>query len=147
MQFKPIVTITALLLVIASLSVAGCVNTASPTPTPTAAPTVAPAAQLSMTAHTDPVPSDVASYYPNMVYINATITNYGNKPVKISNDNFYLNTADGRSYEPMNTDYSLVAESGGSYIWTQLHFNLDNSSPPTQLRYYDGTYDLTCNVT
>ena len=121
MQLKSIIAIAALLLVVASLSVAGCTTSNTPTATPTETPT----AQGVQATH-------------------LTLVSSNSSPAK--NQNFtlfgYLNDSNnaGLGKKPINVYYHLAGETNWTY-WTTVvtnktgYYSLSDRENQTEVAY------------
>ncbi len=102
---------------------------------------------LSLTAVQIPTPADAASYIgtSNIVAINVTISNNGGPAVKISSDNYYMLDSSGHTWQPWGGTSSSILDSGYS-TYMLLYFQITPGATPSQVTYYDGTYNLNCRV-
>jgi predicted small secreted protein len=130
--------VVALVLVM-SLSVAGCTSNNSTSNSGSDQALVLTATQI-------PVNDTITSYYGNnVIQINATITNNNAGTFKTSTDNFYLQDSSGHTSNPVNPVRTDVSDTG-YYQTIPLFFTVNSGATPSSLRYYDGTRDISCSV-
>jgi len=124
MQLKPIAVVTILLLV-ASLSVAGCTSSGS------------------LTINSASVAAHPSTYYDgngkHVVELTASMTNQNAGTVKLAYSNWYLQGKDGTVYNSLTagSDNSAISQNGEtftSYPW----FLVKDGFQPAKVTYNDG---------
>jgi Domain of unknown function (DUF4352) len=156
MKLKPITAIAVLLLVVASLLVAGCTQTTTPTNTPTASQQVVVTATPTTTAREQvsavkvTVPQQIGKYAPNasnkFVAYNVTIRNIDVDMSSSNPFNFQLRDTEGNIYQPSTATFDNSFNAGLKNMNTQpgdkvsgiIVFEVRQNATLKSLTYFSG---------
>ena len=149
MKLKPITAIAVLLLLVASLSVAGCTTNET---TKNESGSSSGNAGVDVTINSNHTSQSTKTGYQYLVF-DVTVKNLNQKDLTIGNPNYFkLTTADGSVYEYSylsslsNAISSVSHTNSGEKVTGSIAFEIPTNAQPTKLQYNDYSNQVTINL-